>query len=463
MPERRLERARVLVVDDNRFHRELAKDVLAGRAAVEVCRDASEALDALTREPADLVLSDLTMPRMSGLDLLAQVQRRWPGTDFVLITANATVESAVDALRQGATDYLQKPVRAADLVLVFERAMGRKRLVAENARMRDELALYDSCRALASCLEPEDVYAVSLDLLARGTGLDRAFGVYERHGMPGSDGVHCRGLAEDEEVRLRAAIREMKRAAPLENDEVEVLDRGAFHDVLAAADIAVGRVISVPVVGDDGEAGALCALSRGHDLPPLALEHAQVIAGQAAIALRNAERYRRARDRAFIDDTTELYNARYLLEAADREIRRAERYGSELSVLFLDLDHFKLVNDHHGHLVGSGVLRQISQLLLQTVRQVDTVARYGGDEFTILLTDTGERGGRIIAERIRRIVEEAPFEAGPDGVLHVTASLGLATYPIHGRTREAILDAADKAMYRAKSAGRNQVSSASDL
>ena len=463
MSEPPLSRPRVLVVDDNRFHRELAKDVLADRAEVEACCDANEALEALEREPAQLVFSDLTMPGASGLQLLEQVQRRWPGTDFILITANATVESAVEALRRGATDYLQKPVRAADLVLAFERTLGRQKLHHENARMRDEIALYDSCRALASCLEPEDVYAVTLDLLVRGTGLKRGFGVYQRPGIPGSDGVHCRGFSEDEEVRLRDAVSRHKRIDPLEFGEVEPIDRGPFHETMRAADVLVGPVISVPVVGDDGEAGALFVTSEDGELPPLALEKARVVAGQAAIALRNAERYRRARDRAFIDDTTEVYNARYLLEALDREIRRAERYGAELSILFLDLDHFKLVNDNHGHLVGSNVLRQISQLLVQCVRQIDTVARYGGDEFTVLLVDTGERVGCSIAERIRASIEDNAFEAGPSGVLHTTASLGVATYPKHGRTREAILDAADKAMYRSKSSGRNHVTTASDL
>jgi diguanylate cyclase (GGDEF)-like protein len=454
---------RVLIVDDSQFHRELANDVLVDRARIETCIDAAEALAALEREEADLVFSDLTMPGASGLQLLEQIQRRWPNTDFILITANATVDSAIDALRKGATDYLQKPVRAGDLVLALERTLARKKLQSENERMRDELALYNSCRALATCLEPEDVYAVSLDLLVRGTGLQRGFGIYQRFAIPGSDGVHCRGFSEDEEDRLREAVSQAKRVDPTSFDTVERLDRGPFHELLRAAEIPVGCVISVPVVGDDGEAGALCVVCEEEALPPLALQRTELVAGQAAIALRNSERYRRARDRAFIDDTTDVYNARYLLEALDREIRRAERYGAELSILFLDLDRFKLVNDHHGHLVGSNVLRQISQLLMQCVRQVDTVARYGGDEFTVLLVDTGERVGRSIAERIRASIEENAFEAGPEGVLRITASLGIATYPAHGRTREAILDAADKAMYRSKSSGRNKVTSASEL
>jgi len=124
-------RARVLVVDDSRFHREFARQVLQDEADVECCEDAEQALRVLEREPADLVLSDLNMPGLSGLELLGRVQREYPGTDFVLITAYASVNSAVEALRRGATDYLQKPVRAEDLILVVERTLSRRRLLRE--------------------------------------------------------------------------------------------------------------------------------------------------------------------------------------------------------------------------------------------------------------------------------------------------------------------------------------------
>ena len=124
---------------------------------------------------------------------------------------------------------------------------------------------------------------------------------------------------------------------------------------------------------------------------------------------------------------------------------------------------FKLVNDTHGHLVGSDTLRQLSRVLEGCVRQVDTVARYGGDEFTILLADTGARLGRSVAERIRHSVERHRFEAGAGRTLGLTCSVGVSTYPAHGRTREALLDGADKAMYRAKSLGRNRVCSADEL
>ena len=214
----------------------------------------------------------------------------------------------------------------------------------------------------------------------------------------------------------------------------------------------------------DSEAGVLWVLEDDRPFDDLRdPERAEIVAAHANLALSNCERYSRAKERAFIDDVTELYNARYLHEAMHREVQRAARYGTQLSVLFLDLDRFKLVNDRHGHLVGSRALCQLGRVLADCVRQIDTLSRYGGDEFTILLVDTGLEGGLQVAERIRKTVEDHLFEGGQDGALRLTVSLGIATYPVHGRTREALLDLSDKAMYRAKSIGRNRVCSASEL
>jgi diguanylate cyclase (GGDEF)-like protein len=243
-----------------------------------------------------------------------------------------------------------------------------------------------------------------------------------------------------------------------------VLAQGALHEALREAGVEAGAVLAVPVRGGESESGMLWVFEDGRPFEESELARARIVLGHAEIALQNAERFNQAKERAFIDDVTELYNARYLMAATEHEIVRAKRYGSELSVLFLDLDRFKLVNDRHGHLVGSRALRQLARVLTQCVRQVDTLARYGGDEFTVLLVDTGLEGAHSVAERIRRTVAETPFEGGRGGgSLALTVSVGISTYPIHGRTREALLDAADKAMYRAKSLGRNRVCSASDL
>jgi len=245
--------------------------------------------------------------------------------------------------------------------------------------------------------------------------------------------------------------------------EIEAVSQGELQQVLRRADIECGGTLAIPIRGRESEAGVLWLFEDDRPFSQAEIERARFIAGHAKLALQNAERYNRAKERAFIDDVTEVFNARYLFQAAEREIQRAERYGTEVSVLFLDLDRFKLVNDRFGHLVGSQALRQLSQVLRDCIRQVDTLARYGGDEFTILLVDTNLESALAISERIRSTVAGTLFEAGADSPFHLTLSVGVATYPRHGLERDGLLDVADKAMYRAKSRGRDCVCSADDL
>jgi diguanylate cyclase (GGDEF)-like protein len=454
-------RPRIIWVDDDRLQREMALDALSGLAATEVCCSAEDALVALAREPAEIVVSDLTMPGRSGLDLLKQLRRHHPGTDFILVTANASVGSAVEALRMGAADYLTKPIQWDELRVVLERTLLRRRLVEENSRLRDTLTVVESCRVLASCLEAGDVHAVSLDLVLRVAGRERGLAVFRRSSL--ADGLELRGFREDEASRLRRVLGQQKPIDPASVDHIQVLRSGPVFETLREAGLRDGNVLAVPVPGDEAECALLLVPEAGEPLPADICDRAGVVAAHATVALRNAERYERAKERAFIDDVTEVYNARYLLEAINREIRRADRYGTELSLLFLDLDHFKLVNDRHGHLVGSQALRQLSRLLLDCIRQVDTLARYGGDEFTIVLPDTGHDAACYVAERIRRMVETTRFEARRGEVMELTCSVGYATFPYHGQDRATLLDAADKSMYRAKSEGRNRVCSASEL
>jgi diguanylate cyclase (GGDEF)-like protein len=453
---------RVVVVDDDRLNREIARDALGGSAQIVVCPSGEAALEELRREPADLVLSDLTMPGISGTDLLERLRREHPGTDFVLLTANASVESAVAALRMGAADYLEKPVRPEELALVVDRILARRRLLAENERLREALRAAESCRTLLSCLEPGEVYAVALDLLLHALPCERGLALFRRSSFPHSHGVAFRGFDELEARQLRQLL-VVEKPLDLEAVGGGVLAESPVHDALRAVGVSGARTLVIPVRGRESEAGVLWLLEGRRRFGPDDLERAALIASHAEVALQNGERYHRAKERAFIDDVTEVYNARFLLQATDREVQRAERYAKQLSVLFLDLDRFKNVNDRHGHLVGSQVLRRLSQVLKECIRQVDTLARYGGDEFTILLADTGIETALQVAERIRRTVAETLFEGGAGEPIRLTISIGVAGFPEQGRDRTALLDAADKAMYRAKSLGRNRVCSASEL
>ena len=455
---------RVLVVDDSRLMRELVIDALAALARVECVSSAEEALAALAREPADLVITDLEMRGLSGVELLERVRPAHPDTAVVVVTAHASVDTAIRALRSGAADYLRKPVQPDELALTVERVLAHQQLLRDNHRLRDALRTIEACRMLLQCVDPGEVYATSLDLLLHGTGRRRGVSIFRRAAPPGGAGAVQRGFAEAESSGLRKLLVGKDPSAQLAaNQGVAAVQSVPFEDGLRELSIPGGPALAVPMRGHDVEGGVAWVFADGRPFDAADLDRATLIAGHSEIALANAERYHHAKERAFVDDVTEVYNARYLLQATQNEIQRAERYGKQLSVLFLDLDRFKLVNDRHGHLVGSRVLRRLSEVLSECVRQVDTLARYGGDEFTVLCVDTDLATGLQVAERIRRTVADTLFEGDEGEPIRLTISIGVAAYPQHSRAREGLLDLADKAMYLAKSQGRDRVCSASDL
>jgi diguanylate cyclase (GGDEF)-like protein len=182
-----------------------------------------------------------------------------------------------------------------------------------------------------------------------------------------------------------------------------------------------------------------------------------------ASALANAVRIAEAERLSQTDDLTKLHNARYLRQFLLNEIRRARRYGSSVAALFLDLDDFKQINDEHGHLVGSHVLMEMAAVILSSIRDTDAVARYGGDEFVIVLPDTGTELAGQVAERIRQRITRHQFNGGRRLQLSLTASFGVAAFPKHASSPQQLIACADTAMYEAKAANKNCVRFAADL
>jgi diguanylate cyclase (GGDEF)-like protein len=183
------------------------------------------------------------------------------------------------------------------------------------------------------------------------------------------------------------------------------------------------------------------------------LSRAQLVARHAALALHNLGRIEEARDLAYVDDLTRLFNTRYLDLTLDREIGG----GKPFSVLFLDLDRFKEVNDQHGHLSGSQLLVEVGRVLRSCVRDEDVIARFGGDEYVLVLVGIDSGGGLKVAERIRRAIEDHRFLSREGGRIRITASIGLAAYPEHASCKAELIDLADRAMYRGKRTTRNVV------
>jgi len=167
---------------------------------------------------------------------------------------------------------------------------------------------------------------------------------------------------------------------------------------------------------------------------------------------------------AFTDYLTGLKTRGYFEQQLELELKRCERKKEPLSLLMLDIDYFKPLNDRYGHHVGDQVLRDVASLLTKDMREVDTVARYGGEEFVIILPDTTAFSATRVANRIRGSVEQARFFAGsPDLIEHLTISIGIAVYPQDARFKGDLIESADAALYDAKSRGRNQVTMYSDL
>jgi diguanylate cyclase (GGDEF)-like protein len=185
---------------------------------------------------------------------------------------------------------------------------------------------------------------------------------------------------------------------------------------------------------------------------------AKSLAAQAAIALENARLHNIVQRQAITDELTELANRRHFTETLDTELRRAERFGEPLGLVFADLDDFKRINDRHGHQVGDRVLRAFADCLRQRVRVIDMAARLGGEEFAVLLVETDLAGATALAESLRETVSALEVPVGDSECVTLTASFGVAAYP-EARTPEDLLAAADAGLYRAKREGKNRVGS----
>jgi diguanylate cyclase (GGDEF)-like protein len=184
---------------------------------------------------------------------------------------------------------------------------------------------------------------------------------------------------------------------------------------------------------------------------------AEALAPLFAAALDNLRRFSRAEELSITDGLTGVYNYRYLRSALDKEVARARRFREEFSIVMLDVDHLKEYNDVHGHLRGSEVLRRLAQVVMRELRSADVVAKYGGDEFVIILPQTDRQGASVVAERIRSAVEMHDFPGEEEG-MRITSSMGIAQFPEDGEGSRELLEAADRALYEAKRGGRNRVS-----
>jgi diguanylate cyclase (GGDEF)-like protein len=228
---------------------------------------------------------------------------------------------------------------------------------------------------------------------------------------------------------------------------------------------SVASIVAFPLICRGKRVGALIGLDRAPSsqeprLAPAVIRAINVLLEPAAAALENAMILERMEALSVTDDLTHLYNSRYLNLVLRRETKRASRSGRPLSLLFIDLDGFKAVNDVHGHLCGSRVLVEAAGVIRRSARETDVAARFGGDEFALLLPDTGGEGAFNVGARIRERIAAHRFLAREGHDIRLTVSVGVATLPHAASSVEELIQAADSAMYQVKDGGKNGIQAA---
>jgi diguanylate cyclase (GGDEF)-like protein len=451
---------RILIVEDDRFFREMFSSRLKEDGyEVDCVSTGAGGLESLARTAYDLIIADLALPDIDGMEFLSRIRGHDPTVDVIMVTGNANLESAIFSLKQGARDYLIKPVNADEFSHAVALCMEQRRLLDENEELRNMLSLYQASRVIAGSLELDRIYHMLVDAVARQIGISRALGLFLAG--PRLELKEIRGVTEQAAQRfadivLGSVSKRLSSARLL--SRLHFAEGGAATD---QGDDGIREAYLVIVRNRQGLLQGIIALLNdpGRRLPAFHAQkkNIQFLLEQSMLAFENAESYSRARDMLFIDELSGLFNYRFLELALDREIRRVERYGSQLAVLFMDIDAFKVVNDTYGHLVGSRVLSEMGALLKQSVREVDVVIRYGGDEFTVILAETGREAAAKVAERIRGLVESHRFLSDEGYNICLTCSIGYSCCPEDTASKQRLLEMADQAMYAGKVEGKNCV------
>ena len=451
--------ARVLVVDDIPVNVRLLEAKLSAEYFdVVTAASGAEALEAIARQAPDIVLLDVMMPEMDGFEVCRRIKADSAIAHIPVVMVTALSDSAdrVRGLEAGADDFLTKPVN--DLALFARvRSLVRLKTVMDEWRLREE-----TCGKF-------DLLGVS-GVSAADEGNDADVLIIENAGP----------TAE----RMTETLQRV-------GDRVTVAHRGADAFALCKSQSFDLLIVSLSMSGEDGL--RLCSqlrsqdetrqvpillviddfdtqrLVKGFDIGANDYLVRPVDANELVARARTQIRRRRYQDRlrsnyerslslALTDSLTGLYNRRYTVRHLDGLMSRTRDNGKPVSVLLFDIDHFKSVNDTHGHAAGDEVLRVIGQRASDNLRGTDMVARFGGEEFVVVMGDTTRELAAMVAERIRERIAAEPIALpdDPNGI-NVSVSIGIATAGPEDTTPDDLLRRADAAMYRAKAGGRNRV------
>jgi two-component system, cell cycle response regulator len=420
--------------------------------AVTAATSGDQALELLQQQEFALALLDLMLPGASGLEILSHIKSHALDTEVILFTGHAGLDSAVQALRLGAYDYLIKSdLRLAELQVLVDKALERRRLGRENrelvarlSRAREELA-HRRARELAQVRQIGETLVGPLSWDQLFQGLVNL--IWDS--LP----VQLLGLA------LHGPLPELPLQAFRRRPQVADTEFHAFQETLQAHFTAAPSE-STPTPArlwlkvQVENVTLVAGIGRQEPFSPEEAELFHIFILQGEAGLKNLGLFEHVKNLATKDALTGLHNYRYFREALGQEVERCRRYNMPLSLLFLDIDDFKHINDTLGHQQGDDIIREVGVILKGGIRLADLLCRYGGDEFVLLMSQTPLEQARLLAERLRRLIARTPITRGGQSS-QLTVSIGVAGLQA-GMSLEDLIKAADRALYRAKAAGKNR-------
>ncbi|WP_018145969.1 EAL domain-containing protein [Thioalkalivibrio sp. AKL6] len=438
MPERDApidpQSVKILIADDDPGLLESLRGLLTIQGyPVRTAAGGGAAIEALREKHYDLLLLDLTMPELNGLDVLRFMQAAGLETLTVVVSGNSTVEDVAGALREGAHDYLKKPYEPAELLATVRNALHHKALEDANRTMRARLEKSERLHRVIVNNSPDIVFVLGADHRFRFVNSR----VHELLGYARRDLIDRSvfDLVEPEDRDKAEYFFEQAASQHPHIRSVELaLQPGTPSRSRRFFEVAVWPSSN----SDDTDNGETLIYGTARDITDR----------KESEAFINFQAYH--------DLLTRLPNRALFRDRVDVAISHAHRSGTQLAVLFIDLNRFKVINDSLGHTVGDRLLQEVAQRLQACTRKGDTLSRFGGDEFTLLIPGLASNEAAIqVADKILESLQ-APFKIG-DQELFVGASIGIAIYPDAGDNLEALIKNADIAMYREKSSGKTGV------
>jgi two-component system cell cycle response regulator len=447
--------ARVLIVDDIPTNlRLLDARLTAEYFDVVTAATGPAALELCAEHEIDIVLLDVMMPEMDGFEVCRRLKAdpRTHHIPVLMITALDQPSDRVKGLEAGADDFLTKPVDDVQL-LARVKSLARLKSLTDELRARaltgQQIAVEDAIRAMdristdggsVLIVDSDERHAERVKgFLKREHSVDvltqPADAVFQVTAGRYELALVSMALADFDPLRVCSQIRTLDQSRNL--PIILMADEADKPKVVRALDLGINDFIARPI-----ERNELLARAR-----------TQIRRHRYAMELRESVNNTMAM--AVTDELTGLYNRRYFDRHLAVMLGKAHGQERDLALMMLDMDHFKAVNDGHGHDVGDAVLKELAQRLRRSIRGVDLACRFGGEEFVVLMPDTDMRQAEAVAERVRATVAEKAFEVGPS--LSLTVSVGVSLNEEDHDTPETLLKRADIALYRAKRTGRNRV------